>query len=159
TPEVYAAPIARVPQAFESASHPAGCRTLYAANGPPAPLGYANETTVLGRQLAGAIGDALDRSGTWSRHDPLWRERRDVCITLTNQLFQLGALIGVFAARPGYDANCTVQNPVAPNGATSGTELLTQVAAFRIGDGEFLSVPGEVFPFTYLRGALGPNDL
>jgi hypothetical protein len=33
------------------------------------------------------------------------------------------------------------------------------VAAFRIGDGEFVAIPGEVFPFTYLRGFLGPQDL
>jgi hypothetical protein len=33
------------------------------------------------------------------------------------------------------------------------------VAAFRIGDGEFVSIPGEAFPFTYLRGFLGPQDM
>jgi hypothetical protein len=33
------------------------------------------------------------------------------------------------------------------------------VAAFRIGDGQFISIPGEVFPFTYLRGFLSPQDL
>ena len=48
---------------------------------------------------------------------------------------------------------------MAPNGATSGDELKSQVAAFRIGDGSFTSVPGEVFPFTYLRGFLGPADM
>ena len=51
------------------------------------------------------------------------------------------------------------QFPVAPNGATSGDEIQSQVAAFRIGDGIFASVPGEVFPFTYLRGFLGPADM
>ena len=35
----------------------------------------------------------------------------------------------------------------------------SQVAAFQIGDGEFISVPGEVFPFTFLRGFLGPQDM
>ena len=43
--------------------------------------------------------------------------------------------------------------PVAPNGASSGQALRSDVAAFQIGDGEFISVPGEVFPFTYLRGS------
>ena len=87
----------------------------------------------------------------WSASDTLWGERRSVCITLTNVLFSIGAQLGVFAARPGYADNCTVEFPPAPNGATSGTELQSQVAAFRIGDGEFVSVPGEAFPFTYLR--------
>jgi hypothetical protein len=33
------------------------------------------------------------------------------------------------------------------------------VSAFRIGDGEFLDLPGEVFPFTYKRSFLGPQDM
>src|SRR5207249_5787033 len=47
----------------------------------------------------------------------------------------------------------------ARNGTTAGTEVKSQVAAFRIGDGEFISLPGEVFPFTYLRSFLGPQDM
>jgi len=159
TPQVFPAPISRVPQQFVDASHPAGCRTLFDANGTPVPTGYAAETRVLGRQLAGAVGRALDSSGTWSRTDSIWGARRSACVTLTNALFIFGAQLGVFAARPGYDNNCTVEHPPAANGATSGSELLTQVAAFQIGDGEFASVPGEVFPFTYLRSFLGPEDM
>ena len=71
----------------------------------------------------------------------------------------LGAALGVFAQRPAYNANCTVASPVAANGATSGQSLRSQVAAFQIGDGEFISIPGEAFPFTYLRGFLGPQDM
>jgi hypothetical protein len=48
---------------------------------------------------------------------------------------------------------------VAPNGATSGTEIKSEVAAYQIGDGEFITEPGEVFPFTFLRSALGPDDM
>jgi hypothetical protein len=46
-----------------------------------------------------------------------------------------------------------------PNGSSIGNETLTQVGAFQIGDGEFLELPGEVFPFTYLRGFVGPQDM
>ncbi|HET9729047.1 MAG TPA: hypothetical protein VFR41_06470, partial [Acidimicrobiia bacterium] len=119
----------------------------------------AQETTVLGEQLAGAIADALDSAGTWSTSDVIWGARQNICITLTNGLFAIGAQLGVFAQRPGYSDNCTVQHPVDASGATSGDELLSQVAAFRIGDGEFISVPGEVFPFTFLRSFLGPDDM
>jgi hypothetical protein len=159
TPEVFSGPISRVPQHFVGESHPAGCRTLFDANGSQTPVGYAQETTVLGEQLGNAVGSALDTSGTWSTSNVLWGARQDICITLTNVLFALGAQLGVFAARPGYSNDCTVENPVAANGATSGDELKSQVAAFRIGDGEFISVPGEVFPFTFLRGFLGPQDM
>jgi hypothetical protein len=159
TPQVFSGPISRVPQQFVSASHPAGCRTLFTENGTQVPVGYAQETTVLGQQLAAALGSALDTSGTWSQSDVIWGARRDICITLTNLLFALGAQFGVFAERPGYSDNCTVEHPVAANGATSGDELRSQVGGFRIGDGEFVSEPGEVFPFTFLRSFLGPQDM
>ncbi len=159
TPEVFSKPISRVPQHFVDESHPAGCRTLFDANGTQTPVGYGQETTVLGRQLAAAVAGALDRSGRWSQSDVIWGARQNICITLTNVLFAFGAQLGVFAERPGYSDNCTVQHPVAANGATTGDELQSQVAAFRIGDGEFASVPGETFPFTYLRGFLGPQDM
>ena len=66
----------------------------------------------------------------------IWGERSDICVPLTNTLFALGAQLGVFAARPGYTDNCTQKFPVAPNGSTSGDEVKSQVAAFRIGDGD-----------------------
>src|SRR5207244_474036 len=84
---------------------------------------------------------------------------RDACIPLTNALFAAGAAGGIFAKRPGYANNCTVEFPPAPNGTTSGDEVKTQVGAFQIGDGEFISLPGEVFPFTYWRSPLGPQDM
>ncbi len=159
TPQVFPSPISRVPQQFVDASHPAGCRTLFNANGTPVPTGYNAETTVLGQQLARAVGNALDWNGAWSRSNTIWGMRATACVTLTNALFIFGAQLGVFAERPGYDDNCTVEHPPTADGATSGSELLTDVAAFQIGDGEFASVPGEAFPITYLRSFLGPDDM
>jgi len=158
TPQVFPSPISRVPQQFVSASHPAGCRTLFNSAGSPMALGYNLETQVLGQQLARSVDDSIRRGG-YSRTRVIWGERRDVCIPLTNALFRAAAAAGVFAARPSYANNCTVEIPPAPNGATNGTELKSQVAAFRIGDGQFISLPGEVFPFTYLRSFLGPDDM
>jgi hypothetical protein len=159
TPEVFSKVISRVPQQFIDESHPAGCRTLFDPNGQPAPVGYDQETKALGQSIAGAVGDALKSKGKPSRTGAIWGKRSDICVPLTNTLFALGAQLGVFAARPGYTDNCTQKFPVAHNGSTSGDEVKSQVAAFRIGDGTFMSVPGEVFPFTYLRGFLGPNDM
>ena len=159
TPQVFSGPISRVPQRFVDADHPAGCRTLFDANGTTVPTGYAQETKTLGKQLGRAVGDALAGSGEWSATNTIWGARSSICIELTNALFRIGAQLGVFSARSGFDNNCTVEHPPAPNGATSGRELQSQVAAFRIGDGEFVSEPGEVFPFTYLRSFLGPQDM
>ena len=159
TPEVFPGAISSIPQRHIDESHPAGCRTLFDPNGTPAVPGYHLETTALGNTLASAVNDALLRNAQESRSTNIWGARRDICVPLTNQFFAIGANIGVFAERPGYGSDCTVKFPVAANGSTSGDELKSQVAAFRIGDGSFITVPGEVFPFTYLRGFLGPNDM
>jgi hypothetical protein len=158
SPQVFSDPISRVPEQFVSASHPAGCRTTFNANGTTPPLGYHQETQAYGEQLAAAVEQALGSAQT-SQSNELWGERRDICVPLTNTLFAAIAHAGIFAKRPGYSDNCTVESPVAPNGTTSGTEVKSQVAAFQIGDGEFISMPGEVFPFTFLRSFLGAGDM
>ena len=122
-------------------------------------MGYQRETAVLGQTLGRSVATALTNQARPSSSNAIWGVRKDICIPLTNQLFAIGAHAGVFAERPGFTNNCTQQFPVAPNGATSGDEIQSQVAAFRIGDGIFASVPGEVFPFTYLRGFVGPADM
>jgi hypothetical protein len=163
SPEVYRGAISRTPQQFVDASHPAGCRTLF--GGDPAgrlhvPIGYTGETRAFGRALAGPVIAAL-RSGEyhWSASNTIWGARSSICMQLQNELFVLGASAGVFAERPGYNSDCSRASPVAPNGSSSGSALKSDVAAFQIGDGEFISVPGEVFPFTYLRGFVGPADM
>jgi hypothetical protein len=160
SPEVLHQAISRIPQTFVDESHPAGCRTLFTAHGPHVPVGYTAETRAFGLEMAGVIVRAL-RTGAWvnSHTATVWGARASICMPLDNQLFALGAAIGIFAHRPGYNANCTVASPVAPNGASSGQALASDVAAFQIGDGAFIAVPGEVFPFTFLRGPLGPADM
>ena len=167
SPEVYPQSISRTPQQYIDASHPAGCRTLFRTKRGPdvsgaghVPLGYTGETKAFGTDMATPIVQSL-RTGEYhnSHTNTLWGARANICIKLQNALFVLGASVGVFAQRPGYNANCTAASPVAANGATSGQSLRSQVAAFQIGDGEFISFPGEVFPFTFLRGFLGPQDM
>jgi hypothetical protein len=167
SPEVYRSAISRTPQQFIDASHPAGCRTLFSTSGGTdttgalhVPLGYTGETKAFGTDMAAPIIQAL-RAGDYhnSHTNTIWGERANICVKLQNALFTLGAALGVFAQRPAYNADCTVASPVAPNGASTGQSLRSQVAAFEIGDGEFISIPGEAFPFTYLRGFLGPQDV
>jgi hypothetical protein len=167
SPEVYSRAISRIPQEFIDASHPAGCRTLFkvgnvtdAAGTLHVPLGYDGETKAFGQDMATPIIAAF-KSGTWywSRTNTIWGESTPICVPLTNALFELGATLGVFANRSGYNANCTVKNPVLATGATTGTSLQSDVGAFEIGDGEFIAVPGEAFPFTFFRGFLGPQDM
>jgi hypothetical protein len=162
TPEVFSGAIPRIPQQFIVASHPAGCRTLFqsSGSGTQTPLGYYQETTRLGQDLAGAVELALDTKGTPSRTNTIWAQTRDVCIPVDNVLFKVAALGGVFAERPAYLPGCkVVAVPAAPTGQAAGTSVKTEVAAWRIGDAEFIGLPGEVFPFTYFRGPVGPEDM
>ncbi len=167
SPEVYSTAISRTPQQYLLVSHSGGCRTLFDVDGQQdvagtlhVPLGYFGETRAFGEQVAARVIQAL-RSGAYrnSSSNAIWGQRTNVCVPLDNALFAFGAALGVFAHRPGYNADCSQAFPVQPDGATSGQALQSQVAAFEIGDGEFLSLPGEVFPFTYLRGFLGPADM
>jgi hypothetical protein len=159
TPQVFSQVLSTTPQQFIDASHPAGCRTLYVAHGTATALGYYTETKALGEQLAQAVESALAGRATESKDNQIFGARGDACIPLSNALFTAAAAAGVFAQRIGYDPTCTIPLPVTPNGSTAGTAVKTEVAAFRIGDGEFISIPGEVFPFTYLRGFVGPADM
>ncbi|MHB8718651.1 MAG: hypothetical protein ACYDAC_07135 [Candidatus Dormibacteria bacterium] len=160
TPQVFPQPVSRTPQQFVDASHPAGCRTEFLANqSTMVPLGYYSEDVALGNQLAAAVSSAL-ASGTVSSSNAIAGARSNICILVTNALFDVAGLAGVFGERPGFsDPGCTVPAPVPPTGNVTATYIQSQVAAFQIGDGTFVSIPGEVFPFTFLRSFLGPADV
>jgi len=91
-----------------------------------------------------------------------------------NILFKAGGLAGVFAAQPFYMDQCSVKlvpppyvnatagslpSPATTDPTTVALEFKTRVSAFRVGDASFIGLPGEVFPFTYLRGFQGPQDM
>src|SRR5205085_557938 len=73
---------------------------------------------------------------------------------LDNGLFQLAGTLGVFTYKRVYRDG--VLQPQAPNGAESGNQVLTSVGWYTIGDAQFVTAPGEVFPFTYEHSFGGP---
>ena len=164
TPEVFSAMLSRAPQRFVDEGHPAGCRTLFdaPAGATKTPLGYFSETRALGEALAGAVEGALaSDDAAWSRSNTIWAQTADICVPVANALFKAAAIGGTFAERPAYLPGCrkVEQVPVAPTGQTAGTSIKSEVGAWRIGDAEFIGAPGEVFPFTFFRGPVGPEDL
>jgi len=162
TPEVWSNPLSRTPQQFIDESHPAGCRTLFASSGTMTPLGYFSETKTLGQDLAGAVEQALSSpDAAVSQTNRIWAQSQSVCLPVDNVLFKAASLGGVFAQRPAYGPGCLKAErvPALPTGQTAGTSIKTEVAAWRIGDAEFIGLPGEVFPFTYFRGPVGPEDM
>jgi hypothetical protein len=160
TPQVFPTAVSRTPQQFVNAGHPAGCRTTYTADqSTMIPLGYYSEDVALGHQAADAVEMALGGAG-YSTSGDISGSRLNVCLQVTNALFGVAGVAGVFGERSGYsDPQCHVAMPVPPTGNATPTWIQTQVAAFRVGDGTFVSMPGEVFPFTYLRSFLGPQDM
>jgi len=160
SPEVFPGEIPVFPQKFIDEDHPAGCRTLFETKLKHAPLGYHNETQAYGEELASTIVRTLRTSSHPSISGAVSGAHADICVEVTNKLFAAAAAAGVFAHRSSYTDNCTVELPPNPiTGSTSGTEAKGNVAVFRIGDGTFASVPGEVFPFTFLRSFMGPQDM
>jgi hypothetical protein len=163
TPEVWSTALSLAPQKFVDEGHPAGCRTLFTTptGATMTPLGYFSETASLGQDLAGAVEQALDSGATVSHSNRIWAQTADVCLPVDNALFKVAAVGGVFAERPAYLPGCRKleEVPAVPTGQTAGTSVKTEVAAWQIGDAEFIGLPGEVFPFTYLRGPVGPEDM
>ncbi len=163
TPEVWSGPLSRTPQKFIDEGHPAGCRTLFnsPSSGTMTPLGYYSETRALGQDLAGAVESSLTRGWAWSGTNAIWAQTVNVCVPVANALFKAAAVGGTFAERPAYAPGCRriEKAPVAPTGQTAGTSIQSQAAAWRIGDAEFIGAPGEVFPFTFFRGPVGPQDM
>ena len=163
TPEVWSTALSRTPQKFIDEGHPAGCRTLFTspAGATMTPLGYYSETRALGQDLAGAVESAIQTGSSWSRSNTIWAQTANICVPVANVLFKAAALGGTFAERPAYAPGCrrVEKFPVAPTGQTAGTSIQSQAAAWRIGDAEFIGAPGEVFPFTFFRGPVGPADM
>lgn len=161
TPEVLSRAVTRVPVGHISDTHPAGCDTVFPTpkGAKEVPLGYYSETRAEGVDLAAAVRNALRRGAQWSHTNTIWADTVDICVPVQNDLFKAAAYAGTFGERTAYGPGCRVAFAPLPDGQTLGTSLLSAVAAWRIGDGEFIGVPGEVFPFTFLRGPIGPQDL
>lgn len=158
-PQVY--PTARdlTPVGVYSSQGNGGCRTIYRTDTTRVPYGYLLSTKARGERIATWAERALDQ-GAYSHTGVVDVRRKSFFVHLDNALFALGSAIGVINGKDSYLNGTKLDR--APNGATIGgvgNEFLTDVAWLRIGDGEFVTGPGEVFPFTYARDFSGPDDL
>ena len=168
SPEVYNQPIGARRSSSSTRSIPAGCRTLFrvgsgtdAAGTEHVPVGYFGETRAFGETLA-----APDHHGAADRRLPLlgiehvlWGAAGDDLRPARQRTLRPRRVARRVRGEARLQRNCTKASPIAANGASAGQALRSSVAAFRIGDGEFISLPGEVFPFTFFRGFLGPQDM
>jgi hypothetical protein len=136
-----------------------GCTTIY--SGPPQLVehegGYATYTKTLGETVASWATQALT-DGEWSRSDQLSFALRTIQAPVTNALFLAAAPACVFDYRIFYVSGVATGTGTPP-ACGAGNEIATDVGYFRIGDGSFVTAPGELFPLTYAHDFHGPEGL
>jgi hypothetical protein len=174
TPKIFAnGTVSPVPTGQYDPGHPAGCRTIFATSGDPLPLGYFGETRELGERVAGRVFEALDTRGEPSSSNEISFARRKLFAPVSNLLFVAAGFGQTFPHRSSYVAGVQIPSisalaadpadtitgydPPSPN--PGAFEVKTEIAAFVIGDGQFISTPGEEFPIGYARGFQGPDDM
>ncbi len=64
---------------------------------------------------------------------------------------------GLFPDRPVYKDTPTGPSPVST--VAAGDAITTQVSVVRIADAQMITLPGETFPQTTIRGPFGPGDM
>jgi len=174
TPKVFpSGTVSARPTGQNDPGHPAGCRTIFSTTGTPVALGYFDETRAVGEGVAARVIAALDSSAESSISTQVSFARRAFFVPLTNALFVAAGFGQVFPRRPFYVAGVElpqlsqlVAQPIGtllslhPPGPNAGAlEVRTEMVAYRIGDAQFISTPGEEFPIGYVRGFQGPDDM
>src|SRR3989441_1465838 len=133
-----------------------GRRAVYDTAGTYVPYGYDLSNRARGERIAIWAERALD-AGARSRTNTIAFVRTTLFLPLDNVLFQAAGAAGVFTYKKIYVNG--IEQPQAPNGSEQGNQVKTDLGWFMIGDAEFVTTPGELFPFTYVHGFSGPDDL
>jgi len=158
-PQVYPGPRDLTPVPVYSSQGNGGCRTIYATDDTRVPYGYELSTRARGERIASWAERAL-AAGRLSRSGVVAARRSTIFLPLDNALFAIASELGVIGGKTAFrdgvelprDETGATIDPVRPN------EFQTDIVWFRIGDGEFVNAPGEVFPYTYARDFGGPAD-
>jgi len=158
-PQVYPAPRDHTPTGVYSSTGNGGCRTIYRNDATAAPYGYHSSTQQRGEAVARWAAIALT-SGRWSHTTTIHTRRDTFFMPLENALLALGGAFGVIPGKDGYlDGRLLTRNAAgAVDPPAQANEFKTEVVWYRIGDADFVSAPGELFPFTYARDFGGPAD-
>lgn len=156
-PQVYPGPRDLTPVPYHVVP---GCRTIYATDATAVPYGYSLSTRARGERIASWAAQAIERSGERSRTTVVDARRTTLLVPLDNALFKLGATFGVIPEKTAYFRGRPLTRDAT--GAITPFQIPdafeTDVAWLRIGDGEYVSIPGEIFPYTLARDFGGPAD-
>jgi hypothetical protein len=112
----------------------------------PLPPGTVAQTTGIGQAVATSVIDAFDKTpDQWSVGGNVRAVVTSYCVVVENADFLLATYFGIF-------------DRVATCKGMAG-QTLSSVAMFDLGDAQIAYLPGEVFPFTVLRGFLGASEM
>jgi hypothetical protein len=158
-PQVYPTPRDHTPTGLYSSTGNGGCRTIYRNDTTAAPYGYHSSNQRRGEAVARWAAIAL-ASGRWSHTTTIHYRRDTFFMPLENALLALGGAFGVIPGKDGYlDGRLLTRNAAgAVDPPAQANEFKTDVVWYRIGDADFVSAPGELFPFTFARDFGGPAD-
>jgi hypothetical protein len=168
TPTVYepeTTQVLRVPGAPHGVpGNPDGCTSVYPDPASGTPVSDAHEfLSAYGTSVADAAAGALERGQTVAPKS-LSGQQQPVCVELENNLFKAAFAAHLFPDRPLYaDPSCSVAagtdaSAKADAAAQAPTEepayLKTGVGVLTMGPIQLAYSPGEVFPFTEVRGPI-----
>jgi hypothetical protein len=152
TPTVYepgSTQVLRVPGAFHGVpGNPDGCSSVYPQPSSGTPVAEAHAfNSAYGQSVADTASAALEGSRTVIP-TTLQAQQSPLCLELENNLFKAAFAAGLFPDRPAYaDSGCSVA-------AKSPSYLKTGVGVLTLGPIQLAYSPGEVFPFTEVRGPI-----
>jgi hypothetical protein len=148
--------------------NPDGCRSVYPEPASGTPVSEAHAfISAYGRSVADAATGALEGARTLVPSG-LTSQQQSLCIPLENNFFLAAYAAGLFPDRPRYsDSACTIETnsagtaaaspPRAPASASSEAQLnylKTAVGVVTLGPIQLAYSPGEVFPYTEIRGPI-----
>jgi hypothetical protein len=170
TPTLYepeSTQVLRVPGPLHNVpGNPDGCRSVYPEPTSGTPVSDAREfISDYGQSVADSVATALQGAKTFAP-TALSGQQQSVCMPLENNLFKAAFAAGLFPDRPAYsDSSCTAaaptgasaSQPPGPSPAASSNEatyLKSNVGVLTLGPVQLAYSPGEVFPFTEIRGPI-----
>jgi hypothetical protein len=174
TPTVYeprSTQVLRVPGALHGVpGNPDGCSSVYPEPASGTPVADAKAfIPAYGQSVADAAAAAIE-GGRTVTPTSLHSQQESLCVPLENNFFVAAYAAGLFPDRPRYsDPACTVQTstpatstPAASAPAPAEAQaswLKTNVGVLTLGPVQLAYSPGEVFPFTEVRGPIGEAQM
>jgi hypothetical protein len=157
----------------DSPGNPDGCSTVYPepATGTPA-ADAVQFNTAYAQTLADTVATTLATRATTVVPTTLRGQQQSLCTQLENNFFVAALGAGLFPDRPAYaDPTCSVGSSTStavapayhlpPGGIYPPTTvwLKTDVAVVTVGPAQIAYSPGEVFPFSEIRGAIDQSQM